>query len=196
MRKIEFILGTFSLIAITLKLLQVSGGDVLSMWVLSALSLFYYLISFAYFNDIKLRNIFKKESYKVTNAKKIIGAIGLGFALSATVIGCLYKLQFYFGADTNLLIGLVTLLIILIIAIIFYFRNKTNFYVKIFKRIFIIGGLGLILYLTPHTTLVNIYYRNYPDYANALNKAMSNPDDNELWKKVDEEKQKMYDQQR
>ena len=50
--------------------------------------------------------------------------------------------------------SMITTAIILLIAIIFYFRNKADYYKRILRRIVIYGGLGLILYLTPSSLLV------------------------------------------
>jgi hypothetical protein len=135
MKKIELIVGLIAILGIVLKLLHIPGSGVLTVLTLSTLSMFYYVFSFALFNGIRLRDIFKKASYKDTNAKRIIGAIGLGFALSAITIGGLFKLQFWPGATVQLMAGLVTTGLILLIAAIFYFRSKADYYTRVFKRI-------------------------------------------------------------
>jgi len=177
MKKFELIIGLVAIFGIFLKILLIPGGGILAGLACTILSVFYYVFSFALFNDIKLRNIFKKVSYKDTNAKRIVGAIGLGWGISAIILGGLFKLQLWAGADINLLTGLVTTGLILLIATIFYFRNKADYYKRIFKKIVIYGGLGLILYLTPTTTFLNIYYGNNPDYT-------EHPDFEKHYKKV------------
>ena len=53
--------------------------------------MFFFYLSFLLVNGIRFRDILKGEAYKDTNTKRIIGAIGLGFALSTIVIAELFK---------------------------------------------------------------------------------------------------------
>lgn len=140
---------------------------------------------------LDLEKIFKKDSYENISRWRIIGAIGTGFALSATTAGLMFKFQSWPGADFNLGAGLVGLLIVTIIGLIKYSRNKSNYYTRIFKRAAIFGGLGLILMLTPKTSWIELKYRNHPEYIDALKKAMADPDNKELWDNVETERQKM-----
>lgn len=194
MKKIELTLGLIAILAIFLKILNIPGSSLLTILTFLTLSIFYYL-SFALFNGIRLREIFKSEAYKHTNAKRIIGAVGLGFALSAILMGVLFKLEFWTGATVQLKIGLVITGVILIIATIFYSRNKIEYYRRIFKRIAIIGGLGFILYLTPTATLVDIYYRNNPDYVELYKQVLADPNNQELREKLEKKHQEMYEQE-
>jgi hypothetical protein len=191
MKKFEITFGIIALIGIVFKLFHILGGGILTVLSLSALSIFYCYLSFALFNEIRLKDIFKTSSYKETNVKRIIGSIGVGFGLSVILVGAMFRLQFYPGDTIQLLTGVIGTIIILTIAIVFYLRNKIKFYKSIFTRIIIIVGLGLLLLFTPKTKLVDIYYINYPDYANALKAAWANPNDKELWVIVNEERQKM-----
>ena len=158
---------------------------------LSILSIIYVFLGFALFNDIRLRNIFKKESYTSVSGLRILGAVGAGWALSATINGLMFKFQSWPGADSNLGVGLVGLLIVTIIGTIKYSKNKSEYYTRIFMRIAIFGGLGLILMLTPKTSWIELKYRNHPAYVDALKKAMADPDNIKLWDKVEAERQKM-----
>jgi hypothetical protein len=180
MKKFEFILGFIAILGVLLKIFNVPGSNNLIILAFFTLSTFYYVFGFAFFNNIRLRDIFKKVSYKATNAKRIIGAIGLGWAISMIIAGVIFKLLFWAGANMQLLTGLVVLGIILLVATIFYFRNKAEYYKRIFKRIVIYGGIGLLLFLTPSSALVDIYYRNYPDYAELFKKVLDSPKDLEL----------------
>ena len=186
MKKFELIVGFLAILGICLKFVHLPGSSYLTVFSFMTLSMFYSAFSFALFNSIKLRNIFVKSSYKDTNAKRIIGAVGLGLALSTTITGGLFKLQFWPGANMQLLAGLVVMGIILLIATFFYFRNKADYYKRIFKRIAIYGGLGLVLYLTPSSTLADIYYRNNPEYAEIFKKVLDDPYNMELQKQLDE----------
>lgn len=107
-----------------------------------------------------------------------------------TTIGLMFKFQSWPGADFNLGAGLVGLLIVTIIGVIKYSKNKSKYYIRIFLRAAIFGGLGLILMLTPKTSWVELKYRNHPEYVDALMKAMADPDNKELWDNVETERQK------
>ncbi len=191
MKKAEIIIATLSIIALGLNLLLIPGGGVLTVLTLSTLSMIYFYLGFALFNDIKLRRIFKKDSYKEISSLRILGAVVAGFALSMTTIGFMFKFQSWPGADFNLGAGLVGLLIVTIIGAIKYSKNKSNYYIRIFKRTAILGGLGLILMLIPKTSWIELKYRNQPEYVEALKKAMADPDNKELWDNVETERQKM-----
>lgn len=180
MKKGEIIIATLSIIALGLNLLLVPGGGLLTVLTLLTLSGIYMYLSFALFNGIRLRKIFKKDSYKGISTMRIVGAVGSGLALSTTTVGILFKFQSWQGATFNLGAGLVGLLIVTIIGAIKYLKSKSEFYTMIFKRVAVFGGLGLILILIPKTTLVEIKYRNQPAYVDALKKAMSDPDNKEL----------------
>jgi hypothetical protein len=191
MRKSEIIIGSLSILALGLNLLLIPSGGILTVLTLSILSIIYVFLGFALFNDIRLRNIFKKESYTSVSGLRILGAVGAGWALSATINGLMFKFQSWPGADSNLGVGLVGLLIVTIIGTIKYSKNKSEYYTRIFMRIAIFGGLGLILMLTPKTSWIELKYRNHPAYVDALKKAMADPDNIKLWDKVEAERQKM-----
>jgi len=157
MKKFELIVGLIALLGMFLRIFYVPGSDILIVLVFTILSMFYYVFSFALFNGIRLRDIFRKASYKNTNAKRIIGAVWLGWVLSLMVLGGLFKLLFWTGGNIQLLTGLVNIGLILPIAAIFYFRNKADYYKRIFKRIAIYGGLGLLLYLRPTEAAFSLF---------------------------------------
>ncbi len=192
MKKFELMLGLFAIFAVILKFLQIPGNGILTVLTFLTLSIFYYL-SFALFNGVRLRDIFKSSAYKDTNAKRIIGAVGLGFAFSAIITGALFKLQFWPGGTVQLRIGLIITGIILIVATFFYFRNKIEYYNRIFKRIAVIGGLGLLVYLTPTNLLVDIYYSDNPDYAELYKQVLADPDNQELRDKLEKKDQEILE---
>jgi len=194
MKKVEIILGTIAIIALLLNLLNIKGGGVLIVLSLSTISILYMYLSFALFNDIRLRNIFKKESYKGISRMRIVGAVLTGLALSITIIGLLFKFQSWPNASFNLGFGLFGLLIGLVVGLIKYKRTKSDYYTRIFKRIAIYGGLGLILMILPRETWLEIRNRNHPEYIEAVKKAWADPENQELWDKVDEERQKMNEE--
>ena len=184
MKKLEKILALLIFISLILKFNLIAGGSMLLVCSLTVLSLIYYPLGFAFFNGIRLREIFKKSSYTGISTWRILGAIGAGMAFSALCMGILFKLQFWTGANMNLLAGLVTIPIILVIVLIKYSKSKSEYYIRIIKRIAIIGGIGLILLLTPGRSIRKFEYRNHPDYINAYENYMENPGDKELEEKM------------
>ena len=176
MKKTEIILGAIAIIALTIQLLNLPGGGILTVLTLSTVSTMYMFLSFALFNDIRLRKIFKKDSYKGISTTRILGAILTGLALSITTIGLLFKFQSWPWASFPLRFGLFGLLIGLIVGLIKYQRTKSDYYTKIFKRIAIYGGLGLILMILPRETWSEIRNRNHPEYIEAVKKAWAHPE--------------------
>jgi len=193
MKKTEIILIIIAFIALVLNLLLISGGEVATVLSLSALSIIYMYLSFALFNDIRFRDIFKKASYKGISALRIVGAIITGLALAITIVGILFKFQSWAGASINLAIGLTVLGVVAIVGTIKYFKSRSVYYLKILRRIAAYGGLGTVLLLLPENTLIELKYRNYPDYVKAFKNASANPDDPALWSKVKLEHEKITD---
>lgn len=187
MKKLEKILGILIILALILKLVLIPGANILTVISLSILACIYYPLGFAFFNGIRLREVFKKDSYKGISAMRIIGTIGLGMGLAVICIGILFKLQHWPGGDTNLIAGLATTLIILIIALIKYLKSKSDYYKPIFTRIAIVGGFGLILTIIPDLTITKIQFRNHPVYINAYEDYLENPQNEILRKKKEVE---------
>lgn len=152
-----------------MKFLLIPGHSLLILFPLCFLSLLYFFLGFAIFNDIPLKNIFKRESYQAISPAKLIGTIGLGFSFSEITFGILFKMMNYQGSTTQLVGGLFFVIIILIVALLQYRKNKSNFYKNIFLRILIIGGLGLITLLTSQDWLMQFTHRQHSKYSEQMN---------------------------
>jgi hypothetical protein len=192
MKLTEKTLALLSLAGIIGTIFLVPGTGILFVWTTLFLSMIYFYFSFALFNGIRLRNILKKESYLTIPKKRIIGAIGAGLALSAGLFGILFKFQSWPGASVNLYVGLVTIIAVSIVAIIKYRSSRSNFYPKILKRTTLVLVLILTLILLPNDTLLDFKYRNYPAYLKALKDYRSDPNNEELQRQVEDEREKMY----
>ncbi|MFD0975438.1 hypothetical protein [Salinimicrobium gaetbulicola] len=155
MRKIELIFGTVATISIAYKFLL--GDELNPIFIMSilGLSLFYTYFSFAYFNNIRFKKILKRESYLGISKWRILGTIGLGLGLGLTTLGILWSLM-YWPFNTFYPLGIPILLIIGITSIIRFSKTRSEGYLSILKRILIIGGLGIILWITPQETLNGI----------------------------------------
>ena len=152
MRKIELIFGTVAAISIAYKF--IFGNELNPIFIISitGLSVFYTYFSFAYFNNIRFKKILKRESYRGISKWRILGTIGLGFGLGITTLGILWSLM-YWPFNTFYPLGIPILLIIGIISTIKFSTTRSEDYKGIIQRILIIGGLGIILWITPQETL-------------------------------------------
>ena len=145
MRIFEIILSLLFAFGLFLKLSSIPGGAALITLSLLLLSMFYFLFSFSYFNNIKLKNIFNKEYYKNIPPAKIIGTIGFGIGLSTLLTGILYKvMQWPGGNGMNIITGLIIVSIIFIVSIIKFLKTKSNFYYPIFIRFIIWTTISIL----------------------------------------------------
>lgn len=175
MKKLEVITGIIATLGIILKLINIVGASILIVLSLTTLSVLYCFFGLLIFNNIKLRDAFKKISYEHTNSNKISGAIGIGWACSIILIGMLYKLQMWPKANIYLISGLIIMVFIMVIGALFYTRSEVGYYETILKRAVIILSVGFALFLIPTTSLVDIYYRDNIAYRDAYKKAIKNP---------------------
>ena len=151
MKKIEATIAIISLILIVLNLWFVPFPVmpiVMSVVIIFLIcAIFYFIFSFALLNNIRIRDIFKKNAYKETNWKRIAGAVFTGFALATTIWGMPSQFMYYWGISSSeylFFAGTGCLLLIAIVAIIKYLKTHLRFYVGILVRIAIVVGLGVI----------------------------------------------------
>ena len=170
------------------------ASGVLTVLSFSSLSVIYMYFGFALFNNIQFRKIFKKETYKEISTKRIIGAVGAGLALSVSAIGILFKFQSWPGASANLIMGIVTLSIVAIISLTKMKKSADNYYSNILKRIVIFGAICIFLFAIPTETWLSWKFPNNPEYVQAVLEAQADANNQELWDKVDAEREKMYNE--
>jgi hypothetical protein len=185
MIKLEKIIGITALVGLILKyLLLISGGGILITLSLVILADLYFLFGFALFNQIEFKQIFKSDSYKEITKEQIIGSIGVGIALSMIFVGALFKFSHWPDSLVLLIIGTLISLVAAIVFLIKYFKSKQNYYIRVLKRIAIIGTLGLILMCISDLTLARIQLRNNVDYVKAYGEYQKDPQNIELRKKM------------
>ena len=188
MKKTERICGLIAIIGLIFKLIHFPLGSILFTLSLSVLAILYCYLSFAYFNDIALKEVLKKESYKNITPLTLIGLIGFGSCTSCVVVGILFYLQFWGSSFIYLNTGLFGLLIILITTIIKYVKTKSIFYVRIIKKTVIFGCIGFILTITPPIIIFGVIHRDNPGYVEAVKRAWENPNNKELWDEAERQK--------
>ncbi len=191
MKKTELALAALSLTGILLYLIPIPGSTALTVFAMLGLSLLYFWLGFALFNNIGGRAIFKKSSYKDVQAVKIIGAIGFGIMLSLLVFGILFKIMMWPGASVMLLLPSMFVTVAAIITGIRMAVSGSLFAKRIFIRAAVFVTLGVVCYMLPFNTFLKIRYRQYPDYIKAAEVAAENPENELLQQKAEEERKKI-----
>ncbi len=188
MIKAEKIIGLIALAGLILKfgLLLPAGGILLTL-ALVLLADLYFIFGIALFNQVAFKQILKVESYKEIHKPYIIVSIGAGIALSIICIGVLFKLSHWPGSMEMLILGVSVLLISGMVLILRYIISRESFFIRVIKRILIIGSLGLILLCISDLTIARIQLRNNADYIRALDEYEKDPQNVELRKKVNME---------
>tara|TARA_Y100000590_G_C15293588_1_gene853526 strand:- start:68 stop:649 length:582 start_codon:yes stop_codon:yes gene_type:complete len=191
MKKLELLLSTIAVIAFVLFMLLVPKSTLILVLSMLLLSMIYFYLSVALFNGVPTKKVFKKSSYTSFSKSSIVISILTGVALSFTLVGIIFKLLFWPGAEINLMIGLTGLLIASLTGTTKLFMTRDSFYGNILKRTVTYGLVAFIIYLLPEFTLLEYRFRDYPDYVEAYKKAIKNPRDMELWDEVNKEREKI-----
>lgn len=195
MKKTEIVLFVLFIISVILSICMVPLGNHMLIITISTLSIVYFYFGFALFNNIRLRKVLKKESYKDVSALRIVGAVITGIALSTMTIGVMYALMFWPGSNAMLIVGVTGIPVILIIVFVKLLMTKSNYYKGILIRIIFWGGLTVMLLLFP-AKWFELKYRDYPTYVKAYKAAQADPFNPELEKKLQEEREKVYEQRK
>ncbi len=194
MRKTEIVLIVLGALGLTMRFLHLPGASLFILLPFLILGLTYMHLGFALFNDIRFVKVFRRDSYNNIKATRIIGAIMAGLALNVSILGIIFRFLSYPGASIILLIGLITTSIVTIVAIIRIRKNSDRYYLNILKRIAIFGTLCFILVVLPYETWMRINHPKNPEYVEAVIKLRENPEDQELRRIVDEEWEKMINE--
>jgi hypothetical protein len=180
MKKTEKILIGLVIISILMKYLFIPGSGTLYIFSMGVLSSMYFYFGFLLFNDIRLRNIFKREAYQGISTWRIFGGIATGLALSIVFIGMLFKGQHWPGASFNLIVGIVLSLVIGVIVIIKYGKDQSLYYKNILVRISISVLIGIVLVAISERTFVELRFRNHPKYIEAYDELQEDKSNNKL----------------
>ncbi len=113
------------------------------------LALLYIYLGFALFNNVRLRDIFKAESFKGLGPWRIAIAIGTGVALSTLTVAFMFSILGYPMAETILIYGIVLAILMIILALIKNAREKNPFYRNIIVRCLIFLIIAVVFLLLP-----------------------------------------------
>ncbi len=192
MKQTEKILGGLIIILMLIRLFfALPYFDITITLLILILSLMYFGLGFALLNNVRLRNIFKKDSYKGISTLRILGGIFTGLILSLISIYSLFKFQRWPFANEGLKISLYGLLPIIAIVIYKVVRSKNNYYPNFLIRLVIFGVIGTSLYFLSTEKILEMRNRDFPEYVEAEKKLMKDPENKELQQKVREERIKM-----
>lgn len=175
MKIVEKILVLGILTGLITKFSLIPGGDILILWSTLLLGCIYYPLGFLFFNQIRLRHVFKKDAYKDVSAMDVVLAIVTGIGLSVICVGSLFKLLSLTGADQMLIIGLAINVITFAISLFLVLERRRIANKRIVWRTSIAMVIALILLLTPELSIVKLQYRNHPDYISAYEKYLEDP---------------------
>ncbi len=166
----EKVFASIFLVGLIFKLLHWPGAGVLIVISLSTLAFFYFPLAFYFFCDkqIKRQNL----------ALSIIS----GFFLSIIPIGVMFKLQYWPGAQVQLLAGLFTAPIIFVV--VYFLQKKSSedlvlYYKNMFNRTLLLSILTMALYFTPTSTLIKIQHWDDAELARLKTQHFANPDNEE-----------------
>ena len=183
MKKLEKILVLLMLLALVMKLSLIPGGSSIASFSMVLLSLIYFPFGFAYLNKIPLQKIFIKDAYREMTLTRIIWTIGIGLSFSAICMGILFKLNSWPGSNQDLMIGLVTLAIIIVIALFRKIKLKYENNSLMLSRIVILSVLGIMFLISPNLPIERIRFHDHPDYIKACEDYLNNPQNQELKEK-------------
>ena len=192
MKKTEIIFAVLLLVGLNFKFFLLPFGGTITTISAMTLSIMYYIFGFAFFNHIKIKDIFKKEAYKDVSVLRIIGAIGAGIGISTICIGVLFKVQRWPLANDNLVVGLSLSLIVFVVAAIRFLKNKNIYYRRILVRLLIACSIGIIFFKLSNLDLIKIQFKNHPGYINAYKLYTENPTNDSLRNNLDLEFKKTY----
>jgi len=185
MKKVELILVLFAATSIAIHFQNILETDALLIVSLSALALYYYLFGFLLFNKIELKNVFRKMAYKGLTLKCILGSVILGITISGILTGMLTKLRMLSDGNAQFVGSLVLMASVMLTATYYYLQRRYDFLQRAWKRAFVYGGIGILTYLTPFSTLIDVYYHSYPEYAELKKEVMKYPSNRALRDKLE-----------
>jgi hypothetical protein len=191
MKQTEKILALIFVMALALKFMNVPGTSILLTYSLTFLAIIYFYFGFALLNGIRLRKIFKKDSYQGVSVLRIIGAIGLGMIFSLLVLAILFKIQHWLGSSLYFKVGLTFLLIAIIIALFKFLKSKQAFYKNALIRSLIIISISIFFFVIPGYWISAIQFRNYPELVKATKALDKDPTNAALLKNYRTEYDKM-----
>jgi hypothetical protein len=182
MKKFERIMYLVIAGAMVMDYFRIDGNDIIFILSASSLALYYFVYSYFLFNN---KRIFKKTGSPAPTAKRIAISIAMGWALSATLMGFLFRFMFWDGWYFQLRVGLVFLAALSIAPLIFYLKHRSSFLKGILIRAGLVGVLGVLAFSISNVQLIKWKYSDCPDCIEAAIKLDQDPSNKELLKEYE-----------
>ena len=180
MKSLEKVLLIIFLLSLIFKYFHGVGSSLLLLLSTNLLAIFYFYFSFALFNNIEFKKIFKKTSYPKFVRKRLAITIFSGFSLSISFIGILFKIEIYPGAVVLLIAGLAATTVLTLITLYRNSKTEGNFFFRILARVAIAAIFIISLLKISDRTLLEWQYPNNPDYIDAVLNSLNNPNNDSL----------------
>jgi hypothetical protein len=160
-------------IGVALKFTSRSGGGLLIVLSLSTLACIYFLGNQLLFRDRHTRVMVRGLS-----------ALG-GMAAALTVIGILFRLQYWPGSGGQLMMGLVASAVVTAWALLRRQREnggeKDRYLHGMVNRFLVTLAFGAILFSVPQSALIRLEYRHDPKHAELMVNFLSDPENKAKW---------------
>ncbi len=184
--KTEKALSIVFIISIIFKLMHWPGAGVLMVLSLLGLALCYFPFGFYFFSD----KIFKTQNIGIS--------IVFGWLLSVCIIGILFKLMYWPGSSPMLLIGTLTAVPLIGVAILLYIKSTDvlkNYYKNLLIRTSVLFLFSLLCFLLPNSVLINHYFAHEPELKELYLKEQENLEDENIQKEIQAYKAKQFEQE-
>ena len=149
MKKAEIIFMTIGVVATFLYLFAIPGMAFMAMASLASLLAIYFYFGFALFNEIRLGKIFWRKNYKQKTRNRLLGGVAAGWAISLLLLGVYFKFLSWPNSNFNLILGIIAVSVVLIISLIKYSKNKSDYFLKIIQRCVFYLIFGVIVLSLP-----------------------------------------------
>ena len=180
MKTTERTLALVAALALIMLATHVPMGSLLFIVSLSALTVLYYPLGVALFNDLPLSAVARRTDIEGVSAGRKVGAIAAGMAFAAVCVGILFRVQMWPSGGLILLTGLALLLLLLGFLFVRKKSISVPFYRGVYSRLAILGLAGTMLFMMPTIVLVEWHYPNYPDYIERWKQVQEDPTNSEL----------------
>ncbi len=148
MKLTERILASIVLISYMLELLHVAGFHAVFIVSTAVLSQLYFYLGFFILNEIPFRRMFRPGESESEGTGILIMTILFGFSSSFLLVGLIFKANDWPGGDFMVLLGLISNIVMTIIAFVIRRKKKITPLKNILIRGSVLTVIGLLLMLS------------------------------------------------
>lgn len=193
MRFIELAYLALAIIGFIFRLYELPFGSLLMVVGISCLAIFYFFLTMPLLHGVPFKSLFQIKRYASSSKKRIVGSILVGVSIAFTLVSVLFYLQFWPVLQVLSLLGLIGLSIAALVPAARY-KKRDDFYRRLFMRLLPIAFVGAVTFFVPRYIWFAHVYQDHPEYVKAVRELEMKPDDKQLQKRVEKEREKMYKQ--